>query len=120
MVGVLIVDRPGRVQCSKSHESSLATSRQCWWKFWKSRRDLPIPEGGLLVPGGRERTGGEEQLQPQIEGDGAQGLFVKVKKAPSASSLGEWNGDLAAGHAEYRGWCPLCKSVPKHSDRMSP
>ena len=33
---------------------------------------------------------------------------MKAKKAPSASSLVEWDGHLAAGHAEYRGWCPFC------------
>ena len=34
MVRVTIVDQncPGR---------AMQTSRQCWWKFWKSRRDLP-------------------------------------------------------------------------------
>ena len=40
-----------------------------------------IPKGGLLgerpvVPGGRERTEREEQLQRQIEGDAAQGAGV--------------------------------------------
>ena len=36
MVKVAIVDHPNwrGVQCSRSHErSSIATSRQCWWKF---------------------------------------------------------------------------------------
>ena len=53
----------------------------------------PIPGGGLLgerpvVPGGRESTGREEQLQRQIEDDAAQGPVVKAKKAPSATQLG--------------------------------
>ena len=61
-----------------------------------------------MVPGGRQRTEREEQLQLQIEGDAAQGPVVKGKKAPSAPSLDEWDGHLAAGHAEYRGWCPFC------------
>ena len=61
-----------------------------------------------MVPGGRERTEREEQLQRQIEDDAAQGPVVKAKKAPSAPSLDEWDGHLAAGHAEYRGWCPFC------------
>ena len=66
----------------------------------------PIPGGALLgerpvVPGGRERTEREEQLQRHIEGDAAQGPVVKAKKAPSAPSLDEWDGHLAAGHAEY-------------------
>ena len=73
----------------------------------------PIPGGGLLgerpvVPEGREKTEREEQLQRQIEGDAAQGPVVKAKEAPSAPSLDEWDGHLAAGHAEYRGWCPFC------------
>ena len=59
----------------------------------------PIPGGGLLgerpvVPGGRERTEREEQMQCQD--DTLQGPVVKAKKAPSASSLGEWDGHLAA------------------------
>ena len=64
----------------------------------------PIAGGGLLgerpaVPGGRERTKREEQLQPQIEGDTAQGPVVKAKKAPSAPSLDEvdmviWQPDM--------------------------
>ena len=33
---------------------------------------------------------------------------MKAKKAPSGPSLDEWDGQLAAGHAEYRGWCPFC------------
>ena len=60
-----------------------------------------------MVPGVRERTEREEQLQRQIEGDAAQRPVVKAKKAPSAPSLDEWDGHLAAGHAEYRGWCPF-------------
>ena len=73
---------------------------------------FPIPGRGLLgerpvVPGRRERTEREEQLQHQIEGDAAQQPVVKAKKAPSAPSLDEWDGHLAAGHVEYRGWCPF-------------
>ena len=72
-----------------------------------------IDGGGLLgerpvVPGGRERTERKEQLQCQIEGDAAQEPVVKAKKAPSAPSLDEWDGHLAAGHAGHRGWCPFC------------
>ena len=61
-----------------------------------------------MVPVGREKTEREEQLQRQIEGDAAQGPVVKAKEAPSAPSLDEWDGHLAAGHAENRGWCPFC------------
>ena len=43
-----------------------------------------------------------------MDGDAGQRPNVKAKKAPSAPSLDEWNGHVAAGHAEYRGWCPLC------------
>ena len=38
----------------------------------------------------------------------AQGRVAKAKKVPSVPSLDEWDGHLAAGHAEYRGWCPFC------------
>ena len=58
--------------------------------------------------GGRERTDREAQLQRQIESDAAQGLVVKAKEAPSGPSLDQWDGDLTARHAEYRGWCPFC------------
>ena len=65
------------------------------------RRDVifPIPGGGLLgerpmVPGGRERTEREEQLQRQVEGDAAQGPVVEAKKGPSAPSLDEWDGHV--------------------------
>ena len=58
--------------------------------------------------GVRERTAREAQLQRQIESDVAQGLVVKAKKAPSGSSLDQWDGDLEARHAEYQGWCPFC------------
>ena len=61
-----------------------------------------------MVPGGRERTEREEQLQRRIEGGAAQGPVVKAKKAPLAPNLDKWDGHLAAGHAEYRGWCPFC------------
>ena len=66
MVRVMIVDSQieGCVQCSKSHESSLATSCHCWSKFWKSRLDLPDSR--------RWRTEREEQLQRQIKGDAAK------------------------------------------------
>ena len=37
-----------------------------------------------VIPGRRERTEREEQLQRQIEGDAAQGPIVRAKKAPSA------------------------------------
>ena len=33
---------------------------------------------------------------------------MKAKRAPSAASLDEWDGHLAAGHADHRGWCPSC------------
>ena len=45
-----------------------------------------------MVPGGRERIEREEHIECQIEGDAAQGPVVKAKKAPSASSLDEWDG----------------------------
>ena len=61
----------------------------------------PIQGGGLsgerrVVPGGRKRTEREEQLQHQVEGDAPQGPVVKAKKTPSAPSLDEWDGHLAA------------------------
>ena len=67
----------------------------------------PIPGGGLLgerpvVPGGREKTEREEQLLRQIEGNAGQEPVVKAKKAPSAPSLDEWDGHLAAGHRILR------------------
>ena len=58
--------------------------------------------------GGQERTKREEELQRQVEGDSAQGPVVKAKKGPSAPSLDEWDGHVAAGQAEYRGWCLFC------------
>ena len=61
------------MQCSRSHERSSVATSQCWWKFCKSRRDLPEQE---------------EQLQRQIEGDAAQGLVVKAKNAPSTPERG--------------------------------
>ena len=45
-----------------------------------------------MVPGGRERTVREEELQRQVEGDASQGPVVKAKKAPSGPSLDEWDG----------------------------
>ena len=73
----------------------------------------PIPGGGLLgerpvVPGGERGPNEKSNCGRQIEGDAAQGLVVKAKKAPSAPSLDEWDGHLAAGHAEYRGSYPFC------------
>ena len=61
----------------------------------------PIPGGGLLgegptVPGERERTEREEQLQHLFESDAVQGPVVKAKKALSALSLDEWDGHFAA------------------------
>ena len=47
-------------------------------------------------------------MVPQVEGDAAQGPVVKAKMAPSPASLDEWDGHLAAGHAEYREWCAFC------------
>ena len=51
-----------------------------------------------MIPGGRERTEREEQLQRQIEGDATQGPIVRAKKAPSAHSLddgmGIWQPDM--------------------------
>ena len=57
----------------------------------------PIPGGGLLgegpvVPGGRQRTDREGQMQRQIESGAAQGPVVKAKKGPSSASLDEWDG----------------------------
>ena len=61
-----------------------------------------------MVRGGRERTQREDELQRQVEDDSAQGPVVRAKKAPSAPSMDGWDGHLAAGHAEYRCWCPFC------------
>ena len=61
-----------------------------------------------MVPGGRERTQREEELQRQVGDDSAQGPVVRAKKAPSAPSMDECDSHSAAGHAEYRGWCPFC------------
>ena len=61
-----------------------------------------------MVPGGRERTRREDELQRQVEDDSAQGPVVRAKRPSSAPSMDEWDGHLAAGHAEYRGWCPFC------------
>ena len=60
------------------------------------------------VPGGRERTQREDELQRQVEDDSAQCPVVRAKKAPSALSMDVWDGHLAAFQAEYRGWCPFC------------
>ena len=64
----------------------------------------PIPGGGLLgerpvVPGGRERTEREEQMQCQIESDAAQGPVVKAKKGSVSqqawmSGTGIWLLDM--------------------------
>ena len=43
----------------------------------------------------------------QAEVKSTQGPGVKAKKAPSAPSMDEWDGLLAAGHTEYRGRCPF-------------
>ena len=61
-----------------------------------------------MVPGGRERTQREDELQRQVEDDSAQGPVVRAKRPSSAPSMDEWDGHLAAAHAEYRGWCPFC------------
>ena len=74
----------------------------------KAKSYRPASGERPVVQGGRERTEREEQLQRQTDGDAAQGPVVKAKNAPSAPSLDEWDGHLAAGHAEYRGWCPFC------------
>ena len=55
-------------------------------------------------------------MQRQSESDKDQGPVVKAKRAPSGSSLDEWDGYLAAGHAEYRGWCPFCVAGKEKSD----
>ena len=52
-----------------------------------------------------------------LEGDAAQWTDVTAKKAPSASSLNEWDGHSAARHAEYRGWCPFCAAGKGKSHR---
>ena len=57
---------------------------------------------------GRERTQREDELQRQVEDDSAQGPVVRAKAGPSAPSIDEGGGQLAAGHDEYRGWCPFC------------
>ena len=76
-------------------------------------RDVSYPTPGPLgerpiVPGGRERTQREDELQRQVEDDSAQGPVVRAERPSSAPSMDEWDGHLAAGHAEYRGWCPFC------------
>ena len=60
-----------------------------------------------MVPGGRERTQREDELQRQVEDDSAQGPVVRAERPSSAPSMDEWDGHLAAAHAEYRGWCPF-------------
>ena len=75
--------------------------------------DVTYPTPGPLgerpmIPGGRKRTQREDELQRQEEDDSAQGVVVRAKKAPSAPSVDDGDGHLAAGHAEYRGWCPFC------------
>ena len=42
--------------------------------------------------------------QRQVESDTA----CKGKVASSVPMLDEWDGHLAARHAEYRRWCPVC------------
>ena len=61
-----------------------------------------------MVPGGRERTQREDELQRQVEDDSAQGPVARAKRPSFSPSMDEWDGHLAAGHAEYRGWCPFC------------
>ena len=61
-----------------------------------------------MVPGGRGGTQREDELQRQVEDDSAQGPVVRAKKAPSEPSMDDWDGHLAAEHAEYPGWCPFC------------
>ena len=76
-------------------------------------RDVTYPTPGPLrerpmIPGGRERTQQEEEFQRQVEDNSAEGPAVRAKKAPSAPSIDEGDGHLAAGHNENRGWCPFC------------
>ena len=68
-----------------------------------------------MVPGGRERTQREDELQRQVEDDSAQGPVVSAKSPSSAPSMDEWDGHLAAGHAEYRGWCPFCVAAKERA-----
>ena len=60
-----------------------------------------------MVQGGRGSTQRKDELRHQVDDDTAQGLVVRAKRAPSAPSMDERDDHLAAGHAEYRGWCPL-------------
>ena len=41
---------------------------------------------------------------------------MKAKKAPSLPSLDEWDGHLAARHAEYLGWCLFCVACKGKSE----
>ena len=66
----------------------------------------PLPGGGLLgegpmVPGGRERTDREEQMQRLIESEAAQGPVVRAKKAPSTPSLDGWDGIWQLGTPSF-------------------
>ena len=51
-----------------------------------------------------------------MESDSVKGPVVKAKKAPSAPSLDEWDGHVAAGDAEYRGSAWLAKERVKLTD----
>ena len=62
-----------------------------------------------MVPRAGERTQRKDELRRRVSDDATQGLVVGAKGAPLTPSMDEWNDHLAAGHAEYRGWCILCK-----------
>ena len=104
--------KTSRSSAASGNTSNTGTSLS-WWKCWKWCCDLPDSRRWTVgkrprVPGGRERTQREDELQRQVEDDSAQGPVVRAKKAPSALRMDEWDGQLAAGDAEYRGWCPFC------------
>ena len=75
--------------------------------IYPTSRDGPLGERPM-VPGGRGRTQRKDELRHQMDVDLTQGPVVRAKKAPSAPIMDECDGHLAAGHAEYRGWCPFC------------
>ena len=85
---------------------------------------FPTPGDGRLgdrpmVQEGRGRTQRKHELRRQMDDDTAQFLVVRAKRAPSASTLDELDDHLAAGHAEYRGRCPLGTSLTKHGVVMA-
>ena len=58
-----------------------------------------------MIPKERERTQRKDELRLQVGENTAEGLVVRAKRAPWTPSMDEWDDHLAAGQAEYRGWC---------------